>query len=384
MVAQAGYGAGPNPAGHLLDRLAIAFVIASGIFVGARIAIRAKRQLLGFDDLWILIALISSIVLTVTVVISVGYGYGMHSNTLPHHQLTSALFWWYLAQAFYKAVTWPTKISILLMYKRVFGTSESRAYGVRFQILIWSTITLVAACFTALETAGIFACRPIQRSWDHSLPGTCLDTQARFYAYTGLNFFTDIIILALPLPLIKNLNIPNRQKWSLISVFLLGSFVCVTTLVRVGKLKIGADTTWSGTESVMWSCIEANTGIICACLPLLRPLLSFMVPWFSQRTRNKNTYDYGYQERTGPFASQQRRPSGHIELQGKGPSMYMSNITAKEQDSESRSSSQIGITQGIHKKVEVETYSEPAGLNIDRDWTRRSRSSLDRQVGVAA
>jgi len=58
MVAQDGYGPGPNPAGHLLDRIAIAFTIASGIFVGARIAIRAKRQVLGFDDLWILIALV--------------------------------------------------------------------------------------------------------------------------------------------------------------------------------------------------------------------------------------------------------------------------------------------------------------------------------------
>ena len=157
-------------------------------------------------------------------VISVRYGYGMHRAALSHEDVAQALFWWYLAQVFYKCITWPTKVSILLMYRRVFsGTSDVRAYGVRFHTLIWVTMGLVAGCFISLETAGIFACRPLRRSWDASITGTCLNRSARYYAYVALNFVTDLIVLAMPIPLINKLNVTRRQKWSLMAVFTLGS-----------------------------------------------------------------------------------------------------------------------------------------------------------------
>lgn len=158
-----------------------------------------------------------------TVVVSVRYGYGMHLDTLTSDEVVNALFWWYLAQVFYKGVTWPTKISILLMYRRVFGAAtEMRAYGIPFRRLVWGTTAIVAGCFISFETAGILACTPIQRSWNHAVPGTCVSRSARFYAYVGCNFATDLMCLAIPVPLINGLNVSKRQKWSLMAVFFLG------------------------------------------------------------------------------------------------------------------------------------------------------------------
>jgi hypothetical protein len=125
------------------------------------------------------------------------------------------------------------------MYKRVFGgTGDTRAYGVKFSALIWTAIAIVACSFIAVgttiklgraladmlkfETAGIFACTPVAKSWNGALSGHCTNRAARFYAYVALNFATDMLILAIPIPLINDLNIPRRQKYGLISVFLIG------------------------------------------------------------------------------------------------------------------------------------------------------------------
>lgn len=155
--------------------------------------------------------------------ISVKYGYGMHKANLTSHEASQALFWWYLAQVFYKCVTWPTKFSILLMYRRVFGsTTQIQAYGVRFATLVWTAMGFSVACFVAFETAGILGCLPVARSWDKSIPGTCTNSSARFYAYVSCNFVSDLFILAMPMPLINKLNVNKRQKYGLMAVFALG------------------------------------------------------------------------------------------------------------------------------------------------------------------
>ena len=148
----------------------------------------------------------------------------MHSKDLTHARIHNALFWWYLNQIFYKAITWPTKISILLMYRRVFLVSDDvKAYGVQFRYLIWITMATVVGCFISFETAGIFQCTPVRHAWHSSIPGHCTDKMSRMYAYAGCNFVTDLIILMLPMPLINSMtHITRRQKIGLMAVFALG------------------------------------------------------------------------------------------------------------------------------------------------------------------
>lgn len=156
--------------------------------------------------------------------ISVQYGYGMRRAKITNDQANQALFWWYLAQVFYKCITWPTKLSILSMYHRTFcATSDVRSYGIRLKYLIWVIMFVCACCFIGFQAAGIFACMPIARNWDKSVPGSCIPSKPRYYAYVAFNFVTDIMILVLPLPLINRLNITRRQKFGLIVVFCLGS-----------------------------------------------------------------------------------------------------------------------------------------------------------------
>ena len=160
----------------------------------------------------------------VAVLKMVQYGFGQHSEDMNDTEIRNALFWFYLNQVFYKSITWPTKISILLMYRRVFLVADDiKAYGVRFRTLIWITLAVVGSCYVSFETAGIFQCTPIRRSWNDTVPGWCTDKLQRMYAYAGCNFVTDVIILLLPMPLISGmLHISKRQKIGLMGVFALG------------------------------------------------------------------------------------------------------------------------------------------------------------------
>lgn len=84
---------------------------------------------------------------------------------------------------------------------------------------------VVVASFIVTSFLGIFACNPIRYSWnkDPAIGGTCLATVPWWFSYAALNISTDIVILAIPLPLLKSLmQITRRQKMILIGVFVVG------------------------------------------------------------------------------------------------------------------------------------------------------------------
>ena len=65
-------------------------------------------------------------------------------------------------------------------------------------------------------------CFPVARFWETSLPGTCVDQLAVWYVMAGVNIITDAAIFVIPLPVIKSLQLPTKQKMLLVVVFGLG------------------------------------------------------------------------------------------------------------------------------------------------------------------
>ncbi len=60
------------------------------------------------------------------------------------------------------------------------------------------------------------------------------------------------------------------------------STVCIS-LIRIRFLKQYDDFTWENVESSGWSMGELASGLTCACLPTLRPLIGRFTPWLSSR-----------------------------------------------------------------------------------------------------
>ncbi|WEW58663.1 hypothetical protein PRK78_004131 [Emydomyces testavorans] len=119
--------------------------------------------------------------------------------------------------------------------------------------------------------------------------GECINLMAFWYANAIFNIASDVVIIVLPIPVVIMLHSPIKTKIAVSSVFAVGIFVCVTSVLRFTTLNLATshlDTPWTNIGSSMWTVIEANLGIICACMPALwRPLRCFL-PWLSSHLKS--------------------------------------------------------------------------------------------------
>ncbi|KAL9134164.1 MAG: hypothetical protein Q9175_004658 [Cornicularia normoerica] len=206
--------------------------------------------------------------------IGVTHGAGKVSTSLPPEDVRMALQAFWAAQILYKFTITLTKTSICLLYLRIFTTKKFRrtVYIIMSYVILYAFASIIAT---------VVQCTPLERIWDHAVPGTCINLTAFWYANASANIIGDFLILALPMPVIRSLQLPQRQRLGLIVVFALGGFVCITSILRMTTLKTGSkakDQLYGTVNSTIWTTIEANTAIVCACLPMLKSPLAALFP----------------------------------------------------------------------------------------------------------
>jgi hypothetical protein len=90
----------------------------------------------------------------------------------------------------------------------------------------WALIAVaafMAGWFISADLVSIFQCTPVERLWDKTKEGTCVNFGVFALVTAALNVVTDLVILALPVPLILRLKMSQRKKMLLILTFALGS-----------------------------------------------------------------------------------------------------------------------------------------------------------------
>jgi hypothetical protein len=63
---------------------------------------------------------------------------------------------------------------------------------------------------------------PIPRSWDKTIPGTCIQIGDVWYSTSVMSIVTDLAIILLPIYQIRKLRLPLSQKLGLCVLFSLG------------------------------------------------------------------------------------------------------------------------------------------------------------------
>ncbi|KAB2105280.1 hypothetical protein AG0111_0g6961 [Alternaria gaisen] len=257
--------------GWKLYLTSLIMIIAAGLIVIARVVVRLRIGVkLQSDDYTIIASLMFSILLSITIQLSVVHGYGQHKVDLSTEELHTCLKFFWIAQTPYKIVVCLNKVSAILLYMRIFISRH-------FRWLCYGALTIVVGSGIATVFATIFQCVPLQRSWDKNVEGTCIDSSKFWLANAVLNIFTDVIVLALPVREVSKLQLKLQEKIMLHSVFLLGSFVTITSILRVtavaNSVRNQKDLTWNFIERGIWTMIEANLGIICACLLVLKQVV---------------------------------------------------------------------------------------------------------------
>lgn len=169
------------------------------------------------------------------------------------------------------------KASILCQYRRVFGSFIRR---ICFGMLVVVTLTTIA--FLSVFS---FQCTPTRAFWDVTLRGRCINIATINFAFLSINVATDVILIIIPIPIFKNLKLRKAEKRSLILIFALGAFAAITCLLRVPYVIImnsTKDSTYHNHGLIIWSRVELNVAIVCACLPTLRVPLA---RWFPKMWR---------------------------------------------------------------------------------------------------
>ncbi|PMD21349.1 hypothetical protein NA56DRAFT_125193 [Hyaloscypha hepaticicola] len=163
-------------------------------------------------------------------------GFGKHSWDIDPLNIRILLKVFYIGELSYLTCLTLIRLSILFFYLRVFMKR-------RFRVKVWTTIIFVGASGLAFIIAALLQCVPISGVFDRSIPSTCLDLNAIAFSNAGIGITQDIIILVLPFPEVIYLTMINRKKVILIIMFLLGSFACLTSIIRLKYLKAFATTT---------------------------------------------------------------------------------------------------------------------------------------------
>lgn len=87
------------------------------------------------------------------------------------------------------------KISIVLMYRRIF-------VGVWMQRIILFFLVFLAAWGVTVVTSLSMLCLPIEKLWDPSVDGHCIDFVPAFFAPALINMITDFSIFIMPSKLV--------------------------------------------------------------------------------------------------------------------------------------------------------------------------------------
>lgn len=110
-----------------------------------------------------------------------------------------------------------TKISILALYLRIFPND-------RFRYAAIATMGLIALSTTIIFFMTIFSCHPVAFFWNRDIRrGTCLNVNRLAYANSAMSIIQDLLIVALPLPVLVKLNMGRKKKIGVGFMFAVGS-----------------------------------------------------------------------------------------------------------------------------------------------------------------
>lgn len=270
----------------------IIMLCVSTVFVALRLVSRigiVKR--VSNDDYAIILAWLIAFGFSFSICYGTTVGLGRHeANVEPqdHMPLKKAE---YAFSVLYNPALMATKTSICLFYLTL-----AKNHPV-FRWTTIATIVVVNVAGAALTFLAVFQCRPVGAAFDDPiLPSAkCIDIVTLYLSSAPVNIITDLALLFLPMPILTSMRLPRNEKFILIITFSFGGFVAVVDVVRIAYLESAAlarlqnssgsaassaenDYSWIASLSFMWSAVEVDVGMICACVPGVKPLVAKVFP----------------------------------------------------------------------------------------------------------
>lgn len=284
---------------------------------GCRLVARSRRYggIFWWDDWFIIASFAALTAVSIGAEIMVIFGLGQDTWQLDDNHITIVLIvsvptggsalihtWrltdhacqlFYIAEFAYVIESALTKTSIVVLYLRIFPSKN-------FRWLCWGMLGFIA-CFAIVFLVTLLTyCVPFEyvwQMWDNRHTGKCIDMTAQTYVCAALNIVMDVTIFLMPIPKLMKLETDWKTKTGVILTFLLGLFVTICSIVRLTFLSGWASSTnptYDYANLALWSLIELNAGVICACLPGMASLFRRIKKEHIEKKRSTaNNSSYG-------------------------------------------------------------------------------------------
>ncbi|KAI2628533.1 hypothetical protein GGR54DRAFT_587554 [Hypoxylon sp. NC1633] len=327
------------------------------LFVSARLV--SRRLLRGslrlqIDDWLILIAWGFYIGMNIVAVLSTQYGSGQHiifAADIRMYQIVNVI-----AENFYAVILALLKISMALLYRRVFGS----ACVVWFDRLTWIVMFFSTVLCLQIMITGNLQCIPLSVLWDKGVTGTCINYAVSATVTFAVNIATELTLLSMPIPLVWRLRLPRQRKWMLVLTFSAGACTCILTSIQFGVAYtrgVTADMTWDNTVATMLGDGEVMLAFLATSIPTYRPLYVYL--FHKSVEVDRNVPRYPMQRRAS--WSWQRNLNNKIGHNGVHTTKVSVGGESTQESSTSRSTGGIIVTD----QIDLVRYSK-----IGNSWVR--------------
>jgi len=253
----------------------IVFTILPLVAVVLRVlARRSTGMKLWWDDWLIIVATALVIVQFAFLMEAIKFGLGQHVLAIDPTNVEPYLMYTYMSELYYAIDVTLIKCGILCLYLRIFRINKMfvyACYGLIGFVVVWGITTLFVT---------IFQCTPVEAAWDKTIVGLSCFNLEHFVIGTNVpNILADAAIIAVPIPLVWKLQISMTRRLGLVALFLMAA---VTTIISIFRLSTNAhidvtDPTFNFVLVAIFSTVEVNVGVVCACMPVIYPLFRVLV-----------------------------------------------------------------------------------------------------------
>ncbi|RAL04157.1 uncharacterized protein BO80DRAFT_442159 [Aspergillus ibericus CBS 121593] len=268
----------------------VLFTLLGTLAIAARFYVQGRSRRLGADD-WI--ALAAWVLVTADAAIMIA---GATTRTVGSHSpegiATEILYYDGWDQVLLERFEFPfdlfqivalatLKLSVLFFYRRIF-------VGRIFNIASWVLTGVVIVWAATFVIAILSACGTrIMANFGTlgDLKTECVDTFSILIALAASDVTVDLIMLAIPLPLVLSLHLPLKKRIGILGVFLVGSAATACGMARMALFasilgpKLFSEKTVGGVSSsddigivsilMFWGMLEIGIAIVAICLPII-------------------------------------------------------------------------------------------------------------------
>ncbi|OTB02628.1 hypothetical protein M426DRAFT_322547 [Hypoxylon sp. CI-4A] len=259
-------GKGPTVIGVLsMETFLILF------FVGLRFFTRkTMKGGVGSDDYVLMVTWAVHFVAVIAMVRSAQFGFGQYTEFLTEEDIRMATFWELVGQTVISVAMGTSKLAVGMFLMRIVIVPWQR-----WLLWFWNFIIMF---FSTLETVCVFTqCFPVESLWDTRVAKeTCpMNLTTVAFIFCSLSFILDFFLAAFPWYVLKDLNMPQREKTTICLSLSVGVFAGICGIVRtttLTQLSHSAEYLQDTADSFMWTSSELTTTVVCVSVPILRPL----------------------------------------------------------------------------------------------------------------